>query len=189
MGYRPRSPAERMKHRLLISKMYLQGKSQMEIGAQVGISQATVSADLRALNKAWQASALLNLNERRARELAKIDFAESEAWVAWEASKQKISETTTQVVGKDNDGELQQTKATVTTVEAPGDIAYWNAAMRCVEMRVKLLGLNEPESLRVVDEDYDHAKWISDHDMRLASALNILTEDSINGQGEPQPQG
>jgi hypothetical protein len=72
-----------LSRRTKVAKLYLLGKTQYEIAREVGCSQGTVGNDLSALREEWLASALLDFGEAKARELARIDNLESEAWAAW----------------------------------------------------------------------------------------------------------
>jgi hypothetical protein len=72
-----------LSRRTKVAKLYLLGKTQYEIAREVRCSQGTVGNDLAALREEWLASALLDFGEAKARELARIDNLESEAWDAW----------------------------------------------------------------------------------------------------------
>lgn len=72
-----------LSRRTKVAKLYLLGKTQYEIAKEVRCSQGTVGNDLAALREEWLASALLDFGEAKARELARIDNLEAEAWDAW----------------------------------------------------------------------------------------------------------
>lgn len=63
-----------------VSHHYVRGMTQVEIAKLVGTTQKTVSEDLKALRAKWLESALVDFNERKGIELAKIDAIESTAW-------------------------------------------------------------------------------------------------------------
>lgn len=65
-----------LERRQIVSDMYVRGKTQMEITKEVGVSQGVVSKDLAAIRQEWLASSLVDFNERKAIELAKIDDTE-----------------------------------------------------------------------------------------------------------------
>lgn len=69
-----------------VAEMYLQGKTQSEIGDVVGVTQHTVSEDLAWLRDQWTAQALIDFDEKKAIELAKIDNLERMAHEAWARS-------------------------------------------------------------------------------------------------------
>ena len=71
-----------------ICRRYLQGETQAEIAAAVSLSQGAVSRHLTALQADWLKSAALDFTAAKARQLAKIDNLEREAWAAYELSRQ-----------------------------------------------------------------------------------------------------
>jgi uncharacterized protein YerC len=71
-----------IKRRSEVSKLYLAGKTQMEISEVFGVTQACISKDLRAIQDQWQADALMTFDKIKQRELAKIDTLEREYWDA-----------------------------------------------------------------------------------------------------------
>ena len=66
-----------------IVRLYLQGITQAEIGVVVDGAQHTVSAHLKHVQETWLRSADLDMSEIVARELAKLDLIEQEAWKQW----------------------------------------------------------------------------------------------------------
>src|SRR5215472_17307211 len=77
--------AERRK---TVASMYLQGKYQDEIAKVVKVDRGTVSRDLKVVQEEWLKSGVMDLNVVKARELAKNDEVERQAWAAWERSRQ-----------------------------------------------------------------------------------------------------
>ena len=173
MAGRHRGAQERDRDRRVIAQYYLQGKSQYEIADLTGLSQSTVQRDLGALRGIWLKSALIDFNAARAKELAKIDLLELTYWQAWEESK---VDTTIR-------GGAEDENPLVTQREGAGDPAYLAGVERCVSMRVKLLGLNSPQLLAVVDEEFDQAQWNQERDARHARALAVL-EQAENGEDQ-----
>src|SRR5215831_17312868 len=76
--------AERRK---IVASLYLRGKFQSEISKEVNVDRCTVSRDLQAIEEEWLKSGVMNLNAAKARELAKLDEIERQAWEAWEKSR------------------------------------------------------------------------------------------------------
>src|SRR4051812_36084473 len=81
-----RRVAAELRRRQVID-LYLQGWSQPAIAEHLKVGQTTVSLDLRIIQKQWRESAIRDFDQLRARELAKIDFLEREAWAAWQRSQ------------------------------------------------------------------------------------------------------
>ena len=59
-----------------VAQLYLNKVEQLDIAAKLEVSQATISNDLKALNKEWMEDAKGNIAQRKARELAELDFME-----------------------------------------------------------------------------------------------------------------
>lgn len=113
-----RRDARVMERREQVAKLYLTGHVQSQIARVLKVSQSQVSLDLRVIQRQWQASMVQSLGAIRARELAKCDLLESEAWSAWVASKARQG--------------------------GCGDPRYLHVVGSCGERRSKLLGLDAP---------------------------------------------
>lgn len=75
------------RRREVVADSYIQGRTQAEIARYLGVSQPTVSTDLKAIQKQWRESAIRDFDLLRERELQKLDRVEREAWAAWERSQ------------------------------------------------------------------------------------------------------
>ena len=75
-----RSSGQLARDRRKIADLYLKGWIQADIAAEIGMAQQTVSNDIKALQKDWLASALIDFNEAKSQELAKVDRLEREYW-------------------------------------------------------------------------------------------------------------
>lgn len=137
--------AEQWERRERVSRLYLRGLSQERIASEVGASQATVSRDLTAVQAAWQQSALVDIDEARARELARIDELERTYWAEYEASKEERVITSTERT----EGKLQQSKAAVRKEQRQGDPRYLSGVQWCIERRCAILGIDAPKRQEV----------------------------------------
>jgi len=139
-----RSPAQLARDRRLISRLYFAGKLQIEIAEEVGVSQSTVSLDLKVLQRQWLESSLIDFDKAKARELAKIDNLELTYHAAWLRSCED-AETLTQK-GKLRTGEekLQPAEATKTTKGQAGDPRFLQGIQWCIEKRIKIFGFDAP---------------------------------------------
>lgn len=137
-----RNQAEILENRAKIANLYLKGWQQKDIAVELGLSPATVSRDIKALIEEWRQSAISDIEEAKAKELARINRIEREAWEAWEASKQMETghRQTTQY-----GGEGQSASYAVTRRASPGDTKYMDIIRWCIDQRCKLLGLNAPD--------------------------------------------
>lgn len=135
-----------------IARMYLQGVPQMRIGRQLGISQPTVSKDLKAIRTAWLESAIVDLDKRKAIELAKIDEVERNAWEQWEASKEDAREIERQVTGEEN-GKLQLGEGKTKLKGQTGNPKFLEIVLSCIDRRAKMFGLDAPIKFAETDTD------------------------------------
>ena len=133
-----------------ISELYLQGLKQAEIAEQLEVSRQQVSYDLKILRQRWQQAALVNLDEKKALELARIDQLERKYWQAWEESRQ-ARETTTSSTEKIGAGEgtartspLRQ-KAAMRKEARDGNPAFLEGVQWCINKRCVILGLDAPK--------------------------------------------
>jgi hypothetical protein len=78
-----RSEAKRQQDRAHLAEAYLRGEALHRIAAELGISVASATQDLREIRKAWLKSALIDFNQARSQEIAKIDAVEREFWRTW----------------------------------------------------------------------------------------------------------
>src|SRR5271155_2405894 len=98
-----RNPQERFRireRRKRVAAMYLQGMGQWEIGRQLGVTQQCIAKDVQTLEKEWLASALVDIDAAKAKELARIDRLERIAWRAWRRSCQKKEKASTRLEKK-----------------------------------------------------------------------------------------
>ena len=82
-----------------VRRWYLSGKTQPEIAKLLDVSQPTISRDLKYLRIEWIQSAIVDINEAKSKELAKIDVLEVEYWEAWRRSIGDYIQETTKAKG------------------------------------------------------------------------------------------
>lgn len=172
MAVNQRKPYQIEKDRAIASALYLKGRSQMVIAEKLGLTQATISRELKLIREAWQESALVSMDTKKNKELAKIDLLEVQAWDSWEASKKNTVTRITKEAPADKERSQKPGRKKTGTPTPPhptngtsvhpdspvyevfekhtkveektGNIVYWHAIMKCVEMRCAILGLNAP---------------------------------------------
>jgi hypothetical protein len=104
------------------------------------------------LQQRWQQSALANLNEKKALELAKVDQLERTYWQAWEDSR-KTRETTTSTTEKTSAAESiahaktppLRLKAAMRKEARDGNPAFLEGVQWCINKRCAILGLDAPK--------------------------------------------
>jgi len=133
--------------------MYLRGDLQADIAAELKLSQSTVSNDLATLQNEWRQSSLIDINDRKAYELARVDDLEREYWSAWKRSQEDAEIRI--VVKKGVDVEKEgKTKSRITPIKdtkrtegQSGNPAFLRGIEWCINKRCELLGLDAPKKI------------------------------------------
>ena len=181
-----RSRSERQRDLATIARLYIrEGLKQHEIADRLGVSQQQISYDLLSLRKMWLKSALVDFNHARAEQLAKIDELERTYWEAWLSSCEGGGYTVA-VAEQGKDKELEIAKTITRENTGTGNPAFLAGVERCVGMRNKMLGLDAPRLIEVVDEGFDQEEWKRKRDQRHAAALATLNDAEELENGEAQ---
>ncbi len=130
-----------------VADLYLEGFTQPEIAARVGISQSQVSRDLKFCSKKWQEEAKEAIEEIKAKDLVKLDRLERKYHIGWRRSieKQKTDRTKTSV----SDGKLT-TESSSEEKTHIGDPRFLDGVLKCLTRRAEILGYDAP-SKKAVD--------------------------------------
>jgi len=134
-----RSNGQLSRDRRRISDLYLQGWIQVAIAEKLGVSQTTVSRDLRALQDKWLESSLIDFDTVKATELAKIDNLERIYYDAWERSCEDAVVQVAKAVESSKDTRKEGTKTTKGQV---GDPRFLAGVQWCIDKRCKIFGLD-----------------------------------------------
>jgi len=86
---RKNSDKEVASRRATIARLYLKGYSGQEIASKVGVSESQVSRDIKAVAELWRETALQDIGERKAQDLAELALVRRELWSAWYSSKKR----------------------------------------------------------------------------------------------------
>lgn len=79
---------EVMQRRARLAELFLRGqKNQTRLAELLGVDQGTISRDLEAMNKEWQATYLGDVNANKAEIIGELEASKAELWAAWERSK------------------------------------------------------------------------------------------------------
>lgn len=182
---RNRTPAELERDRRNIGRLYLQGRLQAEIGDELGIDQSTVSRDLKALQDEWRRERVMDINEAKQKELAKIDVLELTYWEAWERSKENAETETTKMQGAAVAGAQPTHVEKQKRVEGQvGDPRFLQGVERCIERRCKILGIDAPQALTVGNPDGSNITQPLDAEtvaMKVASLMELARQRKENG--------
>jgi predicted transcriptional regulator len=141
-----------------VTELHLMGWKQTSIAGKLGVSQATISTDMKAIRKEWKDSRIRDFDLAVEEHLEKEQVVLREAWGGWLRSKEPIEMTRfTQGNGKK--------RAEKTLRHGPGDPRFLQVVHRVMESNCKLLGLDaaadkafeksDKESLREQAKSFD----------------------------------
>lgn len=141
--------AERRTHLLTVESLYLSGKTQADIAAQIGVSQQQVSKYLVKLQSAWLARLGEKIESVKGRELARLDRLEREYWGAWQRScdnepstTNRARTTTVEVFTEQGLIEMPALDREWAHTERgqSGNPRFLEGIQRCIELRLKIVG-------------------------------------------------
>ena len=163
-----------------VAKRYLEGWTQARIAVEEGVSRSQISLDLQVLREEWIADAKSAIAEAKAKELAKIDYAEAELWEEWHKSKKPYKKKSTRMRGtvtkdetdpsknKQVPGELETSEW---TEERGADSRYMAQIRDFMRLRIELLGLAEPQKIQI--EEKNLPAWLKAvNPLKPAPSLN-----------------
>ena len=135
-----------------IGEMYLRGETQMQIAEELKMSVSTVCRDLKTLQDDWVESSLVDYDEAKAKELAKIDQLEREYWDAWVNSREDKETDTKKAISlaakiEDEGGEpgvIIRHEGTRREEGQTGDPRFLTGVQWCINKRCEILGLDAP---------------------------------------------
>ena len=146
-----RSNGQLARDRRRISDLYLQGWLQTDIAKEVGIDQSTVSRDIAFLQEEWQKSSLIDIDAKKAEELAKVDRLEREYWKAWDESCK--AEETLRQEGVAIDKTVTPKKVVKTSKGQAGDPRFLTGIQWCINKRCEIIGIDAPKKLEHTGPD------------------------------------
>lgn len=139
--------AQREENRDKIAALRLRGFTFQEIGERLGMATSYAYTEFKVVEQRWRHSARQNLIEFKARELARIDALEEEAWRAYERSQRDSVEQEEGFVFAQ--GERQRDSARAKRRARDGEAKWLGIVMQCIDRRIKLLGLDAPDLMDV----------------------------------------
>jgi hypothetical protein len=178
-----RTEEECERDRVLIARMYVRGKSQHEMALAINefypdrpISSKSIHMDLQAIRQAWLSSTLVDFNAAKAKELARLDELEKEAWEAWDRSKDKHIRIEYDVsdyqvpFSTEKIADVHSTKKHKVIEATVGDSKYLEMIERTIKMRCDIIGLFQAQKLQI--------------DWRVEAQSAGLDEETINAVKE-----
>ena len=151
MAGKRRSTSQLTRDRRKIADLYLQGWLQADIARELGVSQLTISNDIKALHRQWLTESLIDFGAAKARELAKIDALERTYHTAWIRSCED-AETTRQEGSKTG-----VSKIVKTAKGQAGDPRFLAGIQWCIERRCKIMGIDAPTKMDLRINELDAA--------------------------------
>ena len=144
-----RSAAQLARDRRRIAELYLEGWLQVDIADEVGLSQSTISNDLKALQAEWVKSSLVDFSEAKAKEVAKIDKLEREYYRAWRRSCEDAETVKQKGEPAGTEGKVKTASVEKTTKGQAGDPRFLQGVQWCIDRRCKIIGIDAAAKLDV----------------------------------------
>ena len=132
MATSTRNTTKREQDRTETAAMSLAGMSHADIAKSLGVSRQQVTYDLKVIRDRWQNRTVMDLDESKTIEVAKIDRLEQVYWDAWE-----LQCLPRLLLDKDT-GEVAH------VIPQTGDPALLAGILKCIDRRCRLLGLDAP---------------------------------------------
>lgn len=154
-----------------IARLYLMRWTQSAIAKELSLSEATISRDLKQIQKRWQDAQVAHLDSRIQEELERNDTLEREYWEAWRRSQQLVTTVTTQ---REENPNGNVAKAGKKVVGRDGNPAFLAGVERCMDRRIELLGLRPPLKVAPTDPTGKKEYGQLTDDERAARTLALL---------------
>ena len=165
-----------------MADMYLRGKTQMQMLDAIikerdyTLTKQQISYDIKTIHKRWLQSSLVDYDQVKAKELARIDRLEQEYWDAWVRSRDdKEISVASRTEGKDT-----TTKTEVRKEGQTGNPRFLDGVLKCIEQRLKIFGLYAPTQ-------YD-VSWRQEAEEKGIRASDIF-EEIVSGYMAAIPDG
>lgn len=170
----PRKTLQATETQALVASMYLRGMTQAAIAKELGCTRPNVTQHLSRVRKVWLDSSLQDFNELKARELARLDEIERQAWIGWERSLKDGGFVQKKGVGmqcacladdfapdpgcEDCGGTGQAivvngAEVTEKRHGRDGNPKFLEIVGNCVAKRCEILGLDSPKTIRFEEVD------------------------------------
>jgi hypothetical protein len=130
-----------LERRRIVAQRYLSGEPTWMIALALEVTPQTVNGDLRAIRKAWWESAVADLGEHQAEELAKVNEVERCAWLSFERSQAN---------------------------DKPGDPRRLVTVLDCVKRRCQMLGVDLPRRELIMQRLAKEIRSMTDEELMHA---------------------
>ena len=127
-----------------VAKLLLQGWTQAAIAVELGVTEAQISIDAKAIREDWKKERIDSFEEHVNQELARINNLERTCWEAWLRTLEPRKRTEVKMKGGGGTPEPEQMEKIVREYIRDGEPAYLKCIENCGKERRKLLGLYAP---------------------------------------------
>lgn len=162
------------RRRKQVAELYLQGFTYQQIADQIKTySYKTVETDIKWIHEQWLASTLVDMDDRKRLELQRIDNLEKTAWEAWAKSceKAEFERKRKEFIRKEIKEKDKRGKETTlhkiipykiqtetTSRGQSGDPRFLDQVHKCIELRLKVLGLLSPD-VKNIQNNFLKVNW------------------------------
>jgi hypothetical protein len=189
-GRTPLTDIQRAEKEADVAKFLLRGYTLRDIAAKLDIPPSTAGLYAKKIQNDWRADASKSISEFKAKELAKLDHLEEQAWDAWERSKQptKKQQLVADVIGDGDTAQRRPKLAKSVQEERVGEAKYLDIVFKCISARAKLLGMEEIEVREGRGNTEDElAKRRAKYRGILAQPAILLTGGAVSLDDSGQP--
>lgn len=149
--------AQRIQRRTDAWELRCQGWTQTRIAQQLGVTQATISRDLKWASQRALADLTAVVEQTKREQVHQLERIADEALQSWERSKANYKSVSKTVKGTRSDGEGTEESTTTKVEERAGDVRYLNTAMGALSDIRKILGADAPIAVDLEVDDLDAA--------------------------------
>lgn len=173
--------------RVEIAQLSLDGWTLGEIGEKLGLSAQQIWYDLQVIMKRWQKETNLLLDQRKARELMKLERLERKYLEGFQRSKQD-SERLSEEKRSTADGAF--TKTSITTETTAGDPRFLDGAKDCARLRAQIAGAMVTKVAPVTPDgksswNPDKVEQLTDDDLLAINGIyERIIKTPANGNGQ-----
>lgn len=134
--------------RTQVADLFTKGWTQVAIAGELGVSQATISTDVKAIRQEWSEARIEDVGAAVALELKRTEVLHRETCLAWVRSQQPVE--TIRIIDRNGQKLVEKT-----VQERPGDPRFLQIAHRAIKIRFRLLGLDAAVSDKLDQEAID----------------------------------
>ena len=163
---------QRERNRARITELRFQNVSFREIAEELGVSVGYIYSEYKEVEKSWRAIARTSMDDLKARELAKLDAIEAEAWKAWQRSCDAATKQREEYEYQ-SDGNRRRKKGTLFRDDSIGNPKFLDVIAKCIDRRCKLLGL-DPDVGSSIPDTPDALNPLSARIARYAGVLGVV---------------